>query len=132
VADLIVVDASVLIGWLDDRDAQHRDAIDVLASVPRFVVHPLSLAEVLVHPARSGREDDVVARLDAIGMTVSREPIDPVGLARLRAATKLKMRDCVVLACALAHGVELATFDDALKAAAATEGISAVRGSDRR
>jgi predicted nucleic acid-binding protein len=121
VAELIVADASVLIGWLDDRDPHHDAAIEVLASVDRFVVHPLTLAEVLVHPARSGREVDVLARLEAIGMVVSSHPIDPVALARLRASTTLKMPDCVVLACSREHGTALATFDDRLRAAADTE-----------
>jgi len=115
VARLIVTDASVLIAWLDDRDAHHADAIDVMAAVEQFVVHPLTLAEVLVHPARGGREGDVLARLEAIGMVVSAQPLDAVALARLRAATKLKMPDCVVLTCAQAHGLEVATFDDALR-----------------
>lgn len=112
---MIAVDASVLIGWLDDRDAHHVEAIDVLSSVERFVVHPLTLAEVLVHPARSGRESDVVARLEAIGMMVSNRSIDPLALARLRVATGLKMPDCVVLACAQVHGLGVATFDEALR-----------------
>jgi predicted nucleic acid-binding protein len=120
-AELTVADASVLIGWLDDRDPHHEAAIDVLASVDRFVVHPLTLAEVLVHPARSGREAEVVARLEAIGMLVSTRPIDPLELARLRARTRLKMPDCVVLACARVHGLGIATFDEALRAEAATE-----------
>ena len=69
-AELIVVDASVLIAWLDERDVHHEEAIDTLASVERFVVHPLTLAEVLVqglgpfsttsgrrhHPAESERQ----------------------------------------------------------------------------
>jgi predicted nucleic acid-binding protein len=117
-AELTVADAGVLIAWLDDRDTHHRDAIDLLASVDRFVVHPLTLAEVLVHPARSGRESDVMTRLEAIGMIVSTRPLDPVSLARTRVATRLKMPDCVVLACAIAHGVGVATFDDALRRSA--------------
>jgi predicted nucleic acid-binding protein len=115
VAELIVVDASVLIGWLDDRDAHHLEAIDVLSSVERFIAHPLTLADVLVHPARSGCESDVVARLEAIGMMVSSRALDPVGLARLRVATRSKMPDCVVLACAQAHGLGVATLDEALR-----------------
>lgn len=116
---MIVVDASVLIGWLDDHDAHHVDAIEVLASVERFVVHPLTLAEVLVHPARGGREGEVLTRLEAIGMVVSGQPLDPVELARLRAETRLKMPDCVVLACARSHDMAVATFDETLAAAAA-------------
>ena len=115
---MIVVDASVLIGWLDERDAHHAAALDVLASVERFVVHPLTLAEVLVHPARAGREAGVLARLDAIGMIESNRPIDAIALARLRATTGLKMPDCVVLACAAAHELDVASFDVAVRAAA--------------
>lgn len=110
-ARLIVVDASVLIAWLDAADAHHREAIDLLAEHDGFVVHPLTLAEVLVHPARHDRVGAVVSRLEAIGMIVSGIPIDPVALARLRARSGLKMPDCVVLACADAHDAEVATFD---------------------
>ena len=117
-AELIVVDASVLIAWLDERDAHHADAIDVLASVDRFVVHPLTLAEVLVYPEREGRGSDVVSRLEAIGLIVSSRPLDPLGLAQIRASTRLKMPDCVVLACAATHRAAVATFDDALRVAA--------------
>jgi predicted nucleic acid-binding protein len=53
--------------------------------------------------------------LEAIGMMVSSRPLNPVELARLRVATRLKMPDCVVLACAQAHGLGVATFDDALR-----------------
>ena len=122
-AALIVADASVLIAWLDERDSLHEEAIDVLASVERFMVHPLTLAEVLVHPARHGREGEVIARLEEIGMVVSGLPLDPVRLAQIRAATKLRMPDCVVLSCVWAHGASVASFDVALSAAA-------VRGPD--
>jgi predicted nucleic acid-binding protein len=120
VATLTVVDASVLIGWLDDRDPHHAAAIEVLAAVDRFMVHPLTLAEVLVHPARHGREGEVVARLEAIGMVVSTLPIDPIALARVRAATGLKMPDCVVLVCAMTHEAGVATFDERLRAVTPT------------
>ena len=92
---MIVADASVLIGWLDDHDVHHGAAIDVLASVDRFVVHPLTLAEVLVHPGRGGREDDVVARLEAIGMMVSRvgNPCWKRVISRLEARTMALAKD---------------------------------------
>jgi predicted nucleic acid-binding protein len=121
---VVVIDASVLIAWLDDHDRHHATAIDVLSDVERFVVHPLTLAEVLVHPARQGQEGEVVTRLSAIGMIVSSQALEPVGLARLRATTRLKMPDCVVLATAQAHGLPLVTFDDTLRSAAAALGDS--------
>lgn len=117
-AKLTVTDASVLIGWLDDHDALHRAAIEELSAIDGFIVHPLTLGEVLVHPARHAREHDVLARLEAVGMEVSSLPLDPVTLARLRATTALTMPDCVVLACAKAHGLGVTTFDERLRAAA--------------
>lgn len=109
-AGLTVVDASVLIAWLDDTDDHHRAAIGLLAAVDSFVVHPITLAEVLVHPTRVGRAGPVLARLEAIGMIVSALPIEPVGLADLRVRTGLKMPDVIVLACAQAHDATIATF----------------------
>jgi hypothetical protein len=46
------------------RRALHDAAIEILTAVGWFIVHPLALAEVLVHPARHGREGDVAAQLD--------------------------------------------------------------------
>ena len=115
-AGLVVVDASVLIAFLDHTDRHHAAAIELLSGVQRFMVHPLTLAEVLVHPVRAGVEDDVLARLSAIGMIVSPLSVDPVSLARVRVRSGLKMPDCVVLSCAGAHGSEVATFDEQLAA----------------
>ena len=79
---MTVVDASMLIAWLDDRDSH---------------------------------------RLAAIGMTVSSDPLDPVALAHLRGGSRLRMPDCVVLACAEVHRLPVATFDEVLQAAASRE-----------
>ena len=117
-AGVIVADASVLIAWLDDCDVHYASAIEVLSGVDRFVVDPLTLAEVLVHPARHGRDGEVIARLEAIGMTVSTLPLDARRLAHMRAGSGLRMPDCVVLVCAAAHGLPVATFDERLRAEA--------------
>ena len=45
-AGLIVVDASALIAYLDAEDTHHDDAMPSLIAVDRFVVHPVTLAEV--------------------------------------------------------------------------------------
>jgi predicted nucleic acid-binding protein len=113
-AELTVVDASVLIAWLDDTDSHHHAAIELLAGIDSFVVHPITLAEVLGHPARVGRAGQVLARLEAIGMIVSALPIEPVALAELRVISGLKMPDVLVLACANAHDATVATFDQCL------------------
>lgn len=51
-AGLIVADASALIAYLNPGDAHHADAVQGLIDVDQFVVHPVTLAEVLVHPAQ--------------------------------------------------------------------------------
>ena len=109
---MIVVDASVLIAYLDPNDAHHHAAVEVLAdAVPPLVIHPVTAAEVLVGPARRGVAESVWADLVAIGIEVSRSPIDPMQLAELRVATGCKMPDCCALALAAARQATVATVD---------------------
>lgn len=58
---MIVLDASVLIAYLDSNDAQHALAEGLLAREidDDFAASPLTLAEVLVVPVRDGRLDSV-------------------------------------------------------------------------
>ena len=62
---MIVVDASVLIAHFEATDAHHTRATTLLldATSDELVASPLSLAEVLVGPARAGRLDEAVAAL---------------------------------------------------------------------
>ena len=124
-AGLIVVDASALIAYLDDEDTHHDDAVLGLIEVDHFVVHPVTLAEVLVHPVRGGTEVDVRNTLITIGLRESQMTIDPVSLARLRVETGLKMPDTLVLITAIWHDAAVLTFDARLKAAAASRGLLA-------
>ena len=113
---MIVVDASVLIAYLDRSDRHHAAAIELLAeSAPPFVVHPLTAAEVLVSPTRAGIADKVWSDLVVIGVEVDDTPVDPTQLARLRADTGCKMPDCCVIATALNRGTTVATFDKRLR-----------------
>ena len=118
---MIVLDASVVIALLRSEDAHHRDALDLVRSIgdQAFGIAPLTRAEVLVGPARAGREDEVDGVLDALGLVTVTPPDDGhLRLARLRATTGSKLPDCaVLLAAAQAHG-SLATFDQRLAAAA--------------
>jgi predicted nucleic acid-binding protein len=119
-ADVIVADASVLIAYLSPGDEHHSRAVDALVDHDQFVVHPLTIAEVLVHPTRTGSEHSVLATLLSIGLRPAVTQIDPVPLARLRATTGLKMPDCIVLMTAQQHACGILTFDDRLAAAATT------------
>lgn len=112
---MIVVDASVLIAYLDPDDAHHDAAVAVLGdATPPLVVHPLTAAEVLVSPVKRGIAETVWADLVAIGVEVDRTPIDPMQLARLRVETGCKMPDCCVLAAAAVRATSVATFDERL------------------
>ena len=113
---MIVVDASVLIAFLDPNDAHHSAAVEILedASPPLFV-HPITAAEVLVAAVRNDVADAVWADLVAIGVELDDTPIDPLLLARLRVKTGCKMPDCCVLASAATRNTAVATFDAQLR-----------------
>ena len=115
---MIVVDASVLISHLDERDALHARAGRALleAADQRLGCSPITLAEVLVGPARHDRlaaARAAVAELDVEAIPLGEDA--PVRLAALRAGSGLKMPDCCVLLAAQDSRAEaVLTFDDAL------------------
>ncbi len=124
---MIVVDASVLIAQLDEGDAQHdraRELLLELASQP-LAASPITIAEVLVGPARHDRLDEAQRALRALEL--SEVPLGPDAagrLAVLRAGTQLKLPDCCVLLAAQdAAAGQILTFDDRLGAAAGQMGF---------
>ena len=115
---MIVVDASVLIAHLDERDASHARAGDALleAADQRLGCSPITLAEVLVGPAR--RERLAAARAAVADLGIEEIPLGedaPARLATLRAESGLKMPDCCVLLAAQDAAADtVLTFDGAL------------------
>jgi predicted nucleic acid-binding protein len=128
---VIVLDASVLIAYLDSEDAHHARADTLLAQEidDDFGASSLTLAEVLVMPARERRLDaarEVLADLDVHELAF---PADSaVKLALLRASTSLKMPDCCVLLAAEEVHARVASFDDRLNDAATSRNLVVVRG----
>ena len=123
---MIVFDASVLIAYLDSDDDLHGDAYTLLAdSVDEdFGANSLTLAEVLVMPARAGRLEAVQTALHELEMDELPFPVDAaVRLAHLRVSTGLKMPDCCVLLAAEDHRATVASFDDRLTQAARLRGL---------
>jgi predicted nucleic acid-binding protein len=120
---VIVLDASVLIGHLDGNDRHHQRARDLLeaSGAAPLGASPVSLAETLVAPARSGRLDVARDALERIGIAELAFGADaPLRLAQLRAGTGCKLPDCCVLLAAQDHEGAVASFDaDLLKAARA-------------
>lgn len=124
---MIVLDASVLIALLDGEDAHHQRAETLLAQEidDDFAASSLTLAEVLVAPAREGRLDTVREALTDLEVEELPFPVDAaVKLAQLRAATGLKMPDCCVLLAAEGAEARIASFDDRLKNAAAGRNLA--------
>jgi len=124
---VIIVDARVLIAHLDEHDALHARAGEALleAADRRLGASPITLAEVLVAPARRDHLD--VARAAVAELEVQEIPLGedaPVRLAALRAGSGLKMPDCCVLLAAQDAAAEaVLTFDDALARAVEQLGL---------
>lgn len=129
---MIVLDASVLIAYLDAEDHHHSSAEALLAQEidDDFAANSLTLAEVLVAPARQGDRLDSVR--EALADLEVRELAFPAGsavkLAWLRASTGLKMPDCCVLLAAEEEQARVASFDHRLLDAAGDRHIVTVAG----
>lgn len=129
---MIVLDASVLIAFLDRADRHHVAAETLLANAldDELVVNTLTLAEVLVVPAREGRVDEVLAALDELDVREVPFRADAaVRLAHLRTQVNLKMPDCCVLLAAETETAAVASFDDRLVAAAEARNLAVRRPS---
>ena len=126
---MIVLDASVLIAYLDAEDAQHEAAEVLLAREidDEFVVNPLTLAEVLVGPVRTGLLDAALTALRDLEVEERSFPTDTdVQLARLGLDTRLRMPDCGVMLIAQDGAARVASFDGRLVSAAEELGLVAL------
>ena len=128
---MIVLDASVLIAFLDTRDAHHAAAEELLTRAvdDELAASSLTLAEVLVGPVRDGRLGDVEIVLRDLEIRELPFPSDTaMRLAGLRVSTGLKLPDCCVLLAAEAASGSVATFDERLSRAAEDRGLSVLPG----
>lgn len=123
---MIVLDASVLIGFIFDQDAHHAAAVALLRDEAgnAFGVSPVTLAEALVAPTRLGRVAAAERMLLEIGVTEIPLPRDAaLQLAKLRVESGLKMPDCCVLLAAITSNGAVATFDNRFKSVATSRDI---------
>lgn len=123
---MIVLDASVLIAHLDDSDSYHDRASALLSEFAdeALAASPISIAEVLVGPARAGQLDRAtaaLAQLDVAALQLDEHA--PAALAMLRALTGLKLPDCCVLLVAEQARAGVATFDHRLTTVAREFGV---------
>lgn len=122
---MIVLDASVVIAHLTSRDAHHEAASAFFEHHldDDFVVHTMTLTEILVGPMRVGRGAFAELQLAALGIAEWAPTDGAARLARLRVETTLKLPDCCVLDAALSNGAPLATLDAQLARAAVSLGV---------
>lgn len=128
---MIVLDASVLIAYLDRQDEHHTRAETLLAREidDDFAANSLTLAEVLVVPARESRLAAVREALGDLELQELAFPADSaVKLAQLRVSTRLKMPDCCVLLAAEDARARVASFDGRLADAAVERNLVTLRG----
>jgi predicted nucleic acid-binding protein len=116
----LILDASVLIGLLDDADARHQRAVDDVEAADeasRELVTPASAySEAMVAFARVERIGDAREAIAAMGIRVS--PLDATTAERaaeLRARhDRLRLPDAIVLATAHELGGGLLSYDERL------------------
>ena len=129
---MIVVDASVLIAFLDERDGHHAAAVQLLSGNDEsFSVHTLNLAEPLVYGVQTNRLDQMATAIAALGVhEYERLPAESRRLAQMRAATGLKLPECCALALAEATSSALATFDARLASIARQRAVAVLDGTE--
>jgi len=125
---VIVLDASVLIGYLEEGDPHHQEAVELLVELSDqyLFVPAFTWAEVLVGAVKLGKVETAVDWINRkLGVAIANpEGADwPLQLAEMRARTNLKMPDASLLATAEVLNAEVATFDSKLTAIAASEGL---------
>lgn len=124
----MILDASVAIALRSPSDPHASRAAELILAAEDLVIHPVTLAECLVAPARSGSAGEVRRLLvEGIGIRVWATVDDePERVADLRAATRSALPDCYPLLLATELGLPLATFDAVLAATARERGIHVV------
>jgi len=124
---MIVVDANIVIAASTPGHVHHDAAQQIVTDHggDGMVLHSLTMAEVLVGPARSGAEKAARRLLTDAGFRLAPQGDPaPEHLARVRASTTLKMPDACVLATAEHLEVAVATFDRRVAREAGERGIA--------
>ena len=124
---MIVADASWIVALRDPHDHHHAiaTAVNEETAGEDVLVHPVTLAECLVAPARMGVLDGAAAALRAAFEIGDVDDDAPVRWAALRADSGLRLPDAIVLDTALHHRARaIATFDDRLSSCARDRGLT--------
>lgn len=124
----MILDASVTIALRSPQDAHAERASAMILGAEYLVLHPVTLAETLVAPARVGMAAEVRSLLlTGLGIQLwAPDDEEPQRVALLRARSRVALPDCYPLAVAQRADMALATFDEQLAAAARAQGVTVV------
>lgn len=125
-AGIVVLDAGVLIALSSESNTHHEWAMGMFLHTlsQELSMSALTYAEVMVHPAKAGRAQELQQRLS--GLQIQVRPFDQsdvAELATLRVESGLRMPDAVVLHESLTLGATLATTDKILNREARKRGV---------
>ncbi|MCL2787010.1 MAG: PIN domain-containing protein [Micrococcales bacterium] len=121
---MIVLDASVLISHLEAGHTHAERTRVVLDTAEDLIIHPITLAECLVGPARQGNGEAFRGAISQIGVVTWRpDDEQPYRLAQLRASTGLRLPDCCVIDTAIQLRASLASFGARLAKTAGDLGL---------
>jgi len=126
-ARVITLDAGVLIAMLDGKDSHHDWATRFLVDHcdADFVMPALTYAECLVRPTQKSAADAFLVSIAGLGLEiVDATAASAMQIALIRATTKLRMPDAVVVATSVMKGSALATTDQTLAKAAAQQSLA--------
>lgn len=111
----VILDASVIIAFLDPRDASHERAVKALTSADERRIPASVLAEVLVHPHRQGPAAVAHVERALEAMSTGVEPLTGAiarAAASLRARhARLRLGDALVIATGDVLGADVLTAD---------------------
>jgi predicted nucleic acid-binding protein len=127
-AAIITLDAGVIIAMLNEQDTHHEWATRLLidCSEADFVMPALTYAECLIRPTQADQVHGFLSNIAGLGLRiVDLTAQGAFGVARVRAETKLRMPDAVVLSTALDESAWIATTDKVLAQAARSQGVTA-------
>ena len=123
---MITLDAGVVIAYLNQDDAHHARVSDWLSAHvhDEYATSVITLAEVLVRPSALGHASTAHRALSLLGVTpIEAVAGDELEIAAVRAATRLRLPDAIVIHTAERLGGGLSTTDLALARAAIARGI---------
>ena len=111
---------------LDSKDSHHEWATRFLVDHcdAAFIMPALTFAECLVRPTQKNAADAFLASIAGLDLDVTDvSAASAMQIAHIRATSKLRMPDAVVVAASLINGSALATTDQTLAKAATKQGV---------